>query len=87
MEESAGAESGSVVPTRLAALPDGLREKLHETLLTLDSARIMKLLETVTEYDPVLGGALQHLAGNFAFGRILEYLEGACLHDPPTDHE
>jgi PAS domain S-box-containing protein len=87
LEDSAGAESGSVDPTRLAALPDGLREKLHETLLTLDSARIMKLLETVTEYDPVLGGALQHLAGNYAFGRILEYLERASMSDPPADQE
>jgi len=87
LEEPSGAESGTVDPARLAALPDGLREKLHETLLTLDSARIMKILETVTEYDLVLGGTLQHLAENYEFGRILEYLEGACIPDPLTDHE
>jgi PAS domain S-box-containing protein len=84
-EAAPGAADLRIVPARLAALPDGLRAELHKALLMLDSDRIMTVLETVTDRDPLLGGTLQSLAGNFDFGRILAILEGDDMAGPEED--
>jgi PAS domain S-box-containing protein len=72
--------------TRTAALPNGLRSRLYEAALMLDSSRILAETQEVIGRDPHLGELLRTLAKNFDFGRILDLLEGDAVTGQAEEH-
>jgi CheY-like chemotaxis protein len=61
-------------PEDLVVLPEGLRDELENAVISLDPARIARLVSQVSEQNPSLGSAIGRLAGKFAYSPILQAL-------------
>ncbi|MES9969986.1 MAG: AAA family ATPase [Candidatus Thiodiazotropha sp.] len=68
-----------LTPAMLDALPEDLRQRLNDTLVSLDNERIMAVIADLNETDPVLARTLKRLAENFDYPAILRALE--AQHD------
>jgi PAS domain S-box-containing protein len=64
-----------LTPAMLAALPQELRQRLHEALDDLDYERIMATIGEMGECDPELARTLKQLAEYFDYPAILNALE------------
>ncbi len=62
-------------PERLAALPVDLRSELHKTVLRLDTARTLELIEQVKEHNSSIAGVMSALARKLDYRRLLSLLE------------
>ncbi len=70
-----GAEAAAALtPAMLAALPDGLRQRLHDALVRLDGDSIAAAIEEIGKTDPELAGTLKRLAADFDYAAILKAL-------------
>jgi len=61
-------------PDQLAGLPAELRRDLRQAVLELDTGRTQALIAQVAERDPSLGRALQALATQLDYKRLLDLL-------------
>lgn len=64
----------AIEPKQLAGLPAELRRELRQAVLELDTARTQTLIAQVAERDPALGRALQALAKQLDYKRLLNLL-------------
>ena len=62
-------------PEQLDALPAELLRDLRQAVIELDTARTQALIEQVTERDASLGRALNTLATQLDYKRLLKLLE------------
>ena len=62
-------------PEQLEALPAELLRDLRQAVIELDTARTQALIEQVTERDASLGRALNTLATQLDYKRLLKLLE------------
>jgi hypothetical protein len=69
----------------LAALPAALAEPLQQALLHLDTAAVERAIGAVRTRDAVLADALQELADEFQYDRILQLLPSASVSDAASD--
>lgn len=60
---------------QLAALPMELLRDLRQAVVELDTARTQALITHVTERDASLGGALNRVATQLDYNRLLKLLE------------
>lgn len=60
---------------QLEKIPASLREELKNSLLELDSERILKVIEEIREIDPIVGSSLRILAKNMNYTQLLYLLE------------
>ncbi|MES9875280.1 MAG: ATP-binding protein [Candidatus Sedimenticola sp. 6PFRAG7] len=74
VEEVSSTEPVEISSEALADLPQGLRETLQLTALSLNSNDFEAVLELVREQNPALAEGLAALAREFRFDRILELL-------------
>jgi DNA-binding response OmpR family regulator len=65
----------SVSPEQLQALPGELLRELRQAVIELDTARTQALIEQVTERDASLGRALNTVANQLDYQRLLKLLE------------
>ena len=65
----------SVRPEQLEALPAQLLQDLRQAVIELDTIRTQALIEQVTERDASLGRALNNLAWQLDYKRLLKLLE------------
>ncbi len=73
--DGAKAEDAVVLtPAMLAVLPDKLREKLSEDLISLDIDRIDATVEEITRVDAKLGRTLSRMTAGFDYQVILDTL-------------
>jgi PAS domain S-box-containing protein len=73
---SAPATTGAQArPEQLDALPAQLRRELRQAVVELDTARTQTLIEQVAQHDAVLGQALNDLARQLDYKRLLNILE------------
>jgi CheY-like chemotaxis protein len=71
-------------PEQLDVLPAELRRDLRQAVIELDTARTKALIEQVTERDASLGRALNTLATQFDYERLLKLLEKEPSHTRQT---
>jgi hypothetical protein len=62
-------------PEQFEALPAELLRELRQAVIELDTARTQALIEQVTERDASLGRALNTLAAQLDYKRLLRLLE------------
>jgi len=62
-------------PGQLAALPAGLRNRLCEAAVELDTDRALALIDQVSGHDPAAGHALRELAHKLDYDGLLSLLE------------
>jgi CheY-like chemotaxis protein len=62
-------------PEQLTALPAQLRQELRQAVIELDTARTQSLIEQITAQDAALGRALDTLAKQLDYKRLLKLLE------------
>ena len=74
-ETTEGAPELNVHPEQLDALPADLLRDLCQAVLELDTARAQTLIAQVTERDARLGRALNTLATQLDYKRLLKLLE------------
>jgi PAS domain S-box-containing protein len=67
-----------LTPAMMAALPQELRQRLHEALDDLDYEHIIAAIGEAGECDPDLARTLTQLAKNFDYPTILHALEAEC---------
>ncbi len=73
--EEAEAAAG-LTPAMLAALPQDVRQRLRDTLFSLDAERIAAAIDEARKTDPALARTLTRLAEGFDYPAILRALEG-----------
>jgi CheY-like chemotaxis protein len=71
-------------PEQLDALPAQLLQELRQAVVELDTARTHALIEQVAERDASLGRALNTLATQFDYERLLKLLEREPSHPGQT---
>jgi signal transduction histidine kinase/CheY-like chemotaxis protein len=69
-----------IIPQRLSMLPEQLRVELTNAVISLDVARMVKIVGRVAELDADLGSALAAYVDRFAFTRILTAIQD-CAGD------
>ncbi len=81
-QAAAGTESGeradtaaALTPALLAALPEDVRQRLHDALVSLDADRIAAAIAETGKTDPALARSLKQLAEDFDYAAILRALE------------
>jgi CheY-like chemotaxis protein/anti-sigma regulatory factor (Ser/Thr protein kinase) len=71
-----GAEAAAeLTPAMLAALPEDVRQQLHDALVSLDADRIAASIAEIGKTNPNLARTLKRLAENFDYPAILRALE------------
>jgi PAS domain S-box-containing protein len=65
----------ALVPEMLASVPEDLRDALRMALESLESERIMAVIQRVASVDPALGKVLGRLANNYDYPAILNVLD------------
>ena len=74
-ETTQGVRELTVRPEQLQSLPAQLLQDLHQAVLELDTRRAQTLIAQVTERDAPLGRALNTLATQLDYKRLLKLLE------------
>ena len=74
----------TVRPEQLQSLPAQLLQDLHQAVLELDTRRAQTLIAQVTEHDAALGRALNTLATQLDYKRLLKLLEKDHSQTQPT---
>jgi PAS domain S-box-containing protein len=74
-ESTPGAPELTLNPEQLDALPAQLLQDLRQAVIELDTARTRALIEQVTERDASLGRALNTLATQLGYKRLLKLLK------------
>jgi len=75
MEEAVAELTAEPDYRQLGALPNALRDQLHQAVLILDTARTLALIATISEHNGRLGKTLKILAENLEYNRLLDLLE------------
>ena len=74
----------TVRPEQLEGLPAELLRELRQAVIELDTARTQALIEQVTERDALLGRALNTLATQLGYRRLLKLLESVHAQSKET---
>jgi PAS domain S-box-containing protein len=77
-------EAVALRPEQLEALPPELLQDLRQAVIELDMDRTNFLIKRVTERDASLGGALNTLARQLDYKRLLKLLKSEHSHTGPT---
>ncbi len=72
---SPAAPAPTLNPEQLAALPAQLRQELRQAVIELDTVRTQTLIAQITAQDAALGRALDTLAKQLDYKRLLKLLE------------
>ncbi len=60
---------------RLARLEDGLKKRLHEAAVNLDTDALERAVSEIARYDEALGSALEKLLRNYQYDLIIQMVE------------
>ncbi len=61
---------------QLAALPENLRNRLHQAVIELDMERTQLLIDKISEQDEAIGSVFSKLAKRLDYDSLLKLLEG-----------
>ncbi len=74
-DDTTAETKSTLMPEMLAALPLELRQRLYNTLETLDCEQIETVIETISAQNSGLSKLLMRLANNYDYSTILKALE------------